>query len=537
MRSGLSGGLRRSGALLSSRPYDAVVVGGGIAGCLVAGRLGLENVHTAVIEEGADIRQQPRWHREIACSLLAHRFARRSYESHANITSPQRTHRGGEEAVPVMIPTPRVLGGGGVMGGRSWNLGDQDDWDGAAWSFRDELLPRVQKLENLEVAAPHRGRRGKFFISRPQALSPFFRVFCEAMSKDTALTSDFNKKEYRMKTGCGRSEIFVDYRSGIANTTLKSYLMDTIALKRPIDVFCNARVFGISAKEGDKSTATGVSYVTPEGRTEHIEANTVILCAGGIGTPRLLAASQGTLAIAPEVGTNFWDTPQVKMQFRTRMPLSHNCFMEPLVQMFLGLNVKFGRPLHALCSAYDDMICYWSSTGQQTPDVKFIFQPFTMNNDGSTPEGVPHGVQIIAQLARPKSRGYIRADGTIDPQYLMHPDDEQALCKAVARVKELTKMLPLSNVFIEMVGERFESAGIYGGGSLPVLDPRKFLVKNTTNLYVCDESVLHAPLLGDSLPYILALGEKFADEFLHRPDNRQKFESAAQGKNEARIIY
>lgn len=526
----------RSVALRGAK-HNVAVVGGGLAGCLVAGRLAMENLSTVVLEAGVDIRERPRWHRDIPCSLLAHRFARRNYESHENVTTPQKTHRADDAPVSVMIPTPCVLGGGGIMGGRTWNLGDQSDWDGSGWSFRDELLPRVQKLENLEGLAPHRGRRGKFFISRPQALSPFFKAFCEAMSKDTALISEFNRKDYFMRTGCGRAETFVDQRLGTANTTLRGYLMETLALKRPLQVICNARVVGIDAKKDDKSVATGVTYLMPDGQMKSVEADAVILCAGGIGTPRLLTSLQGTLAIDSAVGTNFWDTPQVKMQFRTHIPLSHNCFMEPLVQMFLGLNVMYGKPLHALRSAYDDMICYWSSTGNQTPDVKFIFQPFTMNNDGSIPKDVKHGVQIIAQLARPKSRGCIRADGTIDPQYLTHPDDEEILRKAVMRVSELTKMLPLSNVFAGMVAERFESAGIYGGGTFPVLDPATFLVKKTSNVYVCDESILHSPLLGDSLPYILALGEKFVDEFMRRPGIRSKREAATGGTTKARIIY
>ncbi|ESL10173.1 choline dehydrogenase [Trypanosoma rangeli SC58] len=517
--------------------YNVAVVGGGLTGCLIAGRLAMENVTTVVLEEGDDIRKRPRWYRNTPCSLLIHRFSRRNYESCENVTTPQKTHRAEDTPVPVTIPTPRVLGGGGIMGGRSWNLGDQTDWDGAGWSFREELLPRVQRLENLEDSPPHRGRHGKFFISRSKALSPFFKSFCEAMSKDTALTPGFNRKEYHVRPGCGRAETFVDQRSGVAHTTLQSYLMDAIALKRPLDVVCNARVIGINAKDNDKTTATGVSYVLPNGETRHVDADAVILCAGGIGTPRLLACSQGTLSIDPAVGTNFWDTPQVNMQFRTRIPLSHNCFMEPLVRMCVGLNLMYGKPLPALCSAYDDMICYWSSTGDQTPDVKFIFQPFTMNNDGSTPSDGAHGVQIIAQLLRPKSRGCIRADGTIDPQYLTHPDDEKALRGAVAHTNELATVLPLSNIFAGAIAERFESASIYGGASFPVLDPATFGVKNTSNVYVCDESVLRSPLVGDSLPYMLALGGKFADEFLHKPDVHSKREAANKEMNKARIIY
>ncbi|CBH14962.1 choline dehydrogenase, putative [Trypanosoma brucei gambiense DAL972] len=516
--------------------YDAVVVGGGLAGCLVAGRLAMDNRRIAVIEEGEDIRRQPRWHRNLACSLLSHRCGGRGYESHTNVTTPQLSHEKENAPAPVMIPTPKVLGGGGVMGGRSWLIGDEADWTATPWDFRGDLLPRVQRLENVEGAGPHRGRRGRFTVGRSHAQSPLFRVFCEAMSKDTSITSDFNKKAFAVRTGCGRTESFVDPNTGVAHTTLQSYLMDAIELRRPLDVICNARVFGISSGKDDPAIATGVSY-TQKGETVHVEADDVILCAGGIGTPLLLAASRGSLPIDQSVGTNFWDAPQVKLQFRTPSSLSHNCFMDPLVQAFLWPNVTYGTPISSLRSAYDDMICFWSSTGGQTPDVKFIFQPFTLNNDGSQPKNVTHGVQIIAQLLKPKSRGSICADGTINPQYFSHTDDAAVLSKAVARVKELSKVLPFSNLFSELIAEHFESAGVYGGATYPAVAPETFLVKGTRNVYACDESILPSPLLGGSLPFILALGEKFSDHYLQKLETTGKAAASEGIDAKARIIY
>lgn len=39
--------------------YDAIVVGGGLSGCLVAGRLAMENMKTLLIERGCDVRKHP----------------------------------------------------------------------------------------------------------------------------------------------------------------------------------------------------------------------------------------------------------------------------------------------------------------------------------------------------------------------------------------------------------------------------------------------------------------------------------------------
>lgn len=71
--------------------FDAIVVGAGTSGCLVAGRLGMENLKTLVIEEGIDIRRRSEWHWTLPCSMLEHRLARRGYESDDTDTVPQRT--------------------------------------------------------------------------------------------------------------------------------------------------------------------------------------------------------------------------------------------------------------------------------------------------------------------------------------------------------------------------------------------------------------------------------------------------------------
>lgn len=74
--------------------YDAIVVGGGLSGCLVAGRLAMENMKTLLIERGCDVRKRQEWHRTLPCSCLLHRIAHRGYELAPSLctTTPQRSY-------------------------------------------------------------------------------------------------------------------------------------------------------------------------------------------------------------------------------------------------------------------------------------------------------------------------------------------------------------------------------------------------------------------------------------------------------------
>ncbi|KAK7196732.1 choline dehydrogenase, like protein [Novymonas esmeraldas] len=523
--------------------FDVVVVGGGASGSLVAGRLAMENLKTLVVEAGADVRQCPEWYHTLPASQLAHRVAQRGFEATDTVTTPQR-HHDGTTTAPVSIPVPRVLGGHGVMGSRTWSLGDERDWEGSPWSFREELLPRVRSFENMDVFVPHRGKRGKFLICRPQNFSPFFKAFCEAASQDVPLLSEFTKKEFQLGCGCGRPDTFVDQSLGVANSTLQRYLLGAIKLNRPARVECGATVVGIRGSgaggggtSNSTSSAAGVTLRRADGQLVDVQSTLVVVCAGTIGSARLLAASRGSIDVDAEVGQNFWDVPQVLVQYRVKNRDSHNCYFDPLVRQLLRLDLRYGRPPLSLRSSWDDLVLYWSSTGATTPDVEIQFQPFTMGSDGVQPIAGEHGCQFTVRPVRPRSRGHVGADGTIDPNYLSHAADLAALQRGVAYVKDcLAKKAPFVPILGPLVQERFESSGVNGGSCAGIVDPQSCRLQGVSNVYVCDHSILPSPLSGSTLPYTLTLADRFVDTLLKRREVRQKVETDGDA-GATRIVY
>lgn len=518
-----------------STTYDAVVVGGGTAGCLIAGRLAMENLKTLVLEEGCDIRKQPDWHATLPASVLAHRVAKRGYEHTDRMTTPQ-VHPDGGEKRAVCIPSPKVLGGRGVMGSCVWGMGDARDWEGTPHHFREELLPRLRGLENMEVFVPHRGKRGRFLISRPMNFSPFFKAFSEAASQDVPLLTEITKPTFKLTEGIGRLDLFVDQSTGKAHTTLHRYLLDSLRLQRPLTVKCEAKVVGIRPGE-QRTVASGVTYREPNGQLVDVKASLIIIAAGAIGSPTLLGASRGSITVDSAVGTQFWDKPQVVLQYRGKQPHSHNCLMNPLVRGYLWTDLQRGRTINSLRSSWDDLMMLWSSTGRHDhPDVEILLQPFTLGNDGCNPLPEEHGCQLTVRLLRPKSRGAVLADGSIDPRYLTNSADLAAMQKALTYVREnFVKKMPLVPVIGSSVGELYESSGIHGGSCSAIIDPQSFQLKGMANVYVCDDSVLPA-VSGSTLPYTIVMADKFVDKLLRKNDVRRKTQEQTDG-GATRIIY
>ncbi|KAG5505812.1 hypothetical protein JKF63_05148 [Porcisia hertigi] len=528
--------LGSAAADVGSLRFDAVVVGGGSTGSLIAGRLAMENLKTLVIEEGVDVRKYPEWYHTLPASRIAHRVAQRGFEAKDVLTTPQR-HPDGATTAPVWIPTPRVLGGHGVMGSRTWNLGDERDWEGSPWDFRKELLPRVRAFENMEVFVPHRGRRGTFLICRPPNFSPYFKPFCEAASQDVPLMSEFTRKEFQIDCGCGRADTFVDQSLGVANTTLQRYLLGSIKLTRPLRVECGAKVVGIRGSGSNTGTAAGVSLRRADGHLVDVESTLVVVSAGSIGSAQLLMASRGSVQVDSSVGQNFWDIPQVVLQYYVKNRDSHNCYLDPLVCKLLRADLWYGRPQLSLRSSWDDLIMYWSSTGSSRPDVEIQFQPFTLANDGTQPMPSEHGCQFIVRPLRPRSRGQLTPSGTIDPNYFSAPEDLAILQKGVAYVRDsLVKKTPFLPIIGALAYERFESSGINGGSCIDAVDPQNCCLKNVKNVYVCDHSILPNPLTGSTLPYTLALADRFVDKLLNRRDVKQRDEEDP-GARATRIVY
>eukprot|EP00758_Cryptobia_borreli_P002176 Tbor_TRINITY_DN2836_c0_g1::TRINITY_DN2836_c0_g1_i1::g.23288::m.23288/K00108/betA, CHDH; choline dehydrogenase len=583
--------LRTSSTALSAArqgiPYTTIVIGGGTAGCLVAGRLAMEGHRVCLIEQGPDTTKKARWHSELPCGMYAHRLMNSGYETRDITTIPQKhllspsnqfTNISTEEDTQISMPYPKVLGGSGVVGGRSWIHGNRDDWTNTPWNYSDEIAPQVKHFESVEIASSHRGKHGKFIIGRSPVSSPCYRLFSEAlMDERVSANIDFNPKEGKVKPSVGRPEVLIDVRTRTSHTTLKSYLMEAITLKRDITI--------MPGTQCSKITKSGVVVIDSDGVVQEIKGDAVVMAAGPVGSAEVLLKSQETFPEMPVggeygVGANFWDSPSAVIQYASIHTGTLHCYEDTIAQWAAWMEWQYGT-INSLCSGYDDMVLFFNSKYEsivpglnpdnELVDLKITLQPFCMNNKGERPREVPHGIQFKCELVRPSSRGSVTYNTEhnkleINPNYLQNQADRDALEKGIKFVKKFTKNSKFNGVLgsgAEPLAILFEASCKSGGtltagpeetqkvpfksletpvSSLPqdahiqiekvntvkgmpeekivrggCVDPATFKVRGTNDrVYVCDSSLFPHPILGDHLPFTLSFSDRFCDTLLNK---------------------
>lgn len=103
---------------------------------------------------------------------------------------------------------------------------------------------------------------------------------------------------------------------------------------------------------------------------------------------------------------------------------------------------------------------------------------------------------------------------------------------------EIVSRPSFSGIIDKLVGERLESSGDNGGSCSAAVDLQTFQLNNTSNVYVCDNSILPFPISGALLPYKLAFADTFVDKLIRNKQEKAKAKNAFGEYTEAtRIIY
>ncbi|KAI0456726.1 choline dehydrogenase [Xylaria acuta] len=286
-----------------TKPYDAVIIGGGIAGLVAASRLSENsNKNILVIEAGEDRRGDSRIDTP---GLLMSLWGDPTYDW-GFWTEPQE-HLGGRQ-----IPQPRgkVLGGSSAINVAAVVYPTQrnfDSWNALGnkgWSF-DDLAPYYRKfhtfypasqetnaLLSLDYVKPdNQGSTGPVRVSFPSdAYGPFQRAWMSAF-KGAGIGND------RDPILGGKMGAFIPPNSVDPATHQRSYAASAYFTseieKRPnLTLLSKTFVNKILLRESDGGLEPyGVETRDPTGVTRNIFANTVILAAGAFQSPVLLERS------------------------------------------------------------------------------------------------------------------------------------------------------------------------------------------------------------------------------------------------------
>ena len=163
-----------------TKVFDYIVVGGGSAGCVVAGRLSEDAGNSVcLVEAGGNNRS--RWMKEPLTSIISN-VPRRGRTNWGFNTVPQEGLNGRVN----FQPRGKGLGGSSAINGTVYIRGhaaDYDDWSdlgNQGWSY-EEVLPYFKKSEdNVNGADEYHGVGGPLKVSNRGYEHPTHRQFIDA---------------------------------------------------------------------------------------------------------------------------------------------------------------------------------------------------------------------------------------------------------------------------------------------------------------------------------------------------------------------
>ncbi|MBA4213310.1 MAG: glucose-methanol-choline oxidoreductase [Polaromonas sp.] len=534
--------------------FDYIIVGGGSAGSVLAGRLSEDPaIRVALIEAGPADRSVL-IHCPAGLAVIA-KFELNGW-GYNTVPQPGLNGRRGYQ------PRGKVLGGSSSINAMVYARGHAADYDGWAaqgnpgWSYAD-VLPYFKRAEHNERGADgFHGQGGPLNVMDLRSPNPFLASFIEAgQQAGYRHNTDFNGPE---QEGVGAYQ--VTHKNGERFSAAKGYL--TPHLQRPnLQVITNALTTRVVMDTSvNPPRAVGVEYRSNGGRgsmqtLQLKDGGEVVLSAGAFGSPQLLMLSgmgpadhlreQGLPVVhhLPGVGENLHDHPDVVLVMNA--PTLTGLFGVSLPGVWNMVKGIFEWRRHRrgmLTSNFAEAGGFIKSSPEEAiPDLQLHFVVGKLVDHGRKTV-LGHGYSCHVCLLRPRSRGRLRLASAdpqvaplIDPAFLQDPDDTVRLMRGFQAVRRLmqqpalarhggtessTSALAQSEAQIEQF-VRNHADTIYhpvgtcrmGSGPMDVVDAR-LRVHGVAGLRVVDASVMPAVVGGNTNAPVIMMAEKAVDMIL-----------------------
>ncbi|GFR31741.1 glucose dehydrogenase [Trichonephila clavata] len=498
--------------------YDYVIVGGGVAGSVVATRLSeKECVSVLLLEAG----KPPPKSTDIPAAARSFIGTDLDWQY---LTAPQKHTGRGLINNKVSWPSGKTIGGSSVLNSMLYLRGNRhnyDDWEkqgATGWSYKD-VLPYFKKMEtnvNFDyVKNGYHGVKGPVTVTKPRYDSPLKRAVL-----DTALKMGYRVGDINGPNSTGFYNLQATIRNGQRCSAAKAYLAP-VDDRTNLDIVSGAFVKKIMIQNRQ---ARGVIFDF-QGQTRFVRANKeVIMAAGTTNTAQLLMLS----GIGPKkelrkhripvkadlpVGKNMQDhcTSVVSFElndnietFGAKQVNKSNIFeyitskTGPLTSV-QGDNVMafLNRKNHTGPVDQPDLELYWLEGSTVVPQTQLNMKPEYFEAVFAPYKNKPF-FWCLSQLLRPQSRGEVTLMSTnpydppvIDPKYFSQSPDLDVVVDGMKQCKEISLSDPLKRI-----GAR-QFSTVYPGCENDVNDDDKYFRCVAQSLIVTQNHQVGTAKMGD----------------------------------------
>ncbi|WP_120633587.1 GMC family oxidoreductase [Ruegeria sp. EL01] len=431
--------------------YDYIVVGGGSAGCVLAARLSENPQAEVLLIEAGKRDSNPYIHIPAGFAKMTTGPLTWGLE-----TVPQRHAR--DRVIP--MAQGKVLGGGSSINAQVFTRGHPTDYDRWAssegcpgWSFAEIQRYFLRAEGNSVLSGDWHGTDGPLSVSNLPSPHPLSLRFVQACQEyGMPYNPDFNRAEQ-----AGASIYQTTSRSGQRCSTARGYLKPV--LSRPnLTLRTSAEVRRLIVKSG-RVTGIELADVTYRAEAE------VLLCAGGLGSARLLMLSGiGPADHLRDVGVNVvHDLPGVGSALQDHFVIDIICqlkdtetlnrYDKPHWMAWAGLQWALFGTGPATSNVAEGGAFWRSSQTTDVPDLQFHFLPGVGAEAGVTGLSSGVGATLNAYFVRPLSRGSLRLRSAdpqdkplLDPNYLAEPGDVAGSIDAVEVSREIMRQPAFTDV-------------------------------------------------------------------------------------------
>lgn len=407
---------------------DTLVIGGGTAGAIIAGRLAADETQSVVLlEAGPDYGRADagRWPADLyggrVVAVNSHDWNYTSAAQHGKPNHP--------------LERARVMGGCSAHNGCIAIWGSQVDYDGWAavgnpgWSTAD-LLPYFQRAN-----AMLRVRR-----FAPDEITPFHAAALQAIQQTgVPLVEDLNN----LTENAGVNTAPVNMVGAVRWNSAFGYL-DPVRHQANLMIRGDALVDKV-VLVGDQ--VVGVEVIGAQGR-ERIVAGRVVLCAGAYGSPAILLRS----GIGPAD-----ELRQLGIQpVLDRPGVGRNLHDHPAIYLQYGGSAELDRQINAFAAAGRTIFTEQSLAKLRSDYCReaFDLHLYPCSSPAPNPNGRWEATLPIANMT-PRSRGIVRlrdenplSPPIIDTGYLSDAEDVDltVLWNGVEIAREIASQTPFRHL-------------------------------------------------------------------------------------------